>query len=113
MSSQGKINFLWVDPKHRNQGLGCALLHRAAEIQKIEKVYICLSDNDSLEGFIQKIGLSKDPIEQNMKCVCRFNDNGSPHLNQKEGRSCCTMTNLLPIHAPPLDPPTSIISEND
>ncbi|MHB0883281.1 GNAT family N-acetyltransferase [Paenibacillus sp. SEL1] len=64
MSAKGKINFLWVDPKHRNQGLGCALLHRAAEIQKIEKVNICLSDNDSLEGFIQKIGLLKDPIEQ-------------------------------------------------
>lgn len=69
MSAQGKINFLWVDPKHRNQGLGCALLHRAAEIQKIEKVYICLSDNDSLEGFIQKIGLSKDPIEQYEMCM--------------------------------------------
>ncbi|MDY8022225.1 GNAT family N-acetyltransferase [Paenibacillus polymyxa] len=69
MSAQGKINFLWVDPKHRNQGLGYALLHRAAEIQKIEKVYICLSDNDSLEGFIQKIGLSKDPIEQYEMCM--------------------------------------------
>ncbi|QYK64798.1 GNAT family N-acetyltransferase [Paenibacillus sp. S25] len=69
MSAQGKINFLWVDPKHRNQGLGRALLHRAAEIQKIEKVYICLSDNDSLESFIQKIGLSKDPIEQYEMCM--------------------------------------------
>ncbi|OMF73904.1 GNAT family N-acetyltransferase [Paenibacillus peoriae] len=69
MSAQGKINFLWVDPKHRNQGLGRALLDRAAEIQKIEKVYICLSDNDSLEGFIQKIGFSKDPIEQYEMCM--------------------------------------------
>ncbi|WP_025719215.1 GNAT family N-acetyltransferase [Paenibacillus polymyxa] len=69
MSAQGKINFLWVDPKHRNQRLGRALLHRAAEIQKTEKVYICLSDNDSLEGFIQKIGLSKDPIEQYEMCM--------------------------------------------
>ncbi|MGQ3477296.1 GNAT family N-acetyltransferase [Paenibacillus sp. TY11] len=69
MSAQGKINFLWVDPKHRNQGLGRALLHRAAEIQKVEKVYISLPDNDSLEGFIQKIGLSKDPIEQYEMCI--------------------------------------------
>jgi len=64
MSPQGKINFLWVDPKHRNQGLGRALLHRAAETQKVEKVSICLPDNDSLEGFIQKIGLAKDSLEQ-------------------------------------------------
>lgn len=64
MGAQGKINFLWVDPKHRNQGLGRTLLHKAAETQKVEKVYICLSDNNSLEGFIQKVGFSKDPIEQ-------------------------------------------------
>lgn len=64
MSPQGKINFLWVDPKHRNQGLGRSLLHRAAEIQKIENVSICLSDPHSLEDFIQKVGLAKSPLEQ-------------------------------------------------
>ncbi|MGG4217133.1 GNAT family N-acetyltransferase [Paenibacillus jamilae] len=69
MSAQGKINFLWVDPKHRNQGLGRTLLHQAAETQKVEKVYICLSDNNSLEGFIQKAGFSKDAIEQYEMCM--------------------------------------------
>ncbi|WP_226002276.1 GNAT family N-acetyltransferase [Paenibacillus sp. BJ-4] len=64
MSPQGKINFLWVDPKHRSQGLGYALIHKAAETQKIEKVHISLSDNDSLERFMQKAGLVKDTLEQ-------------------------------------------------
>ncbi|ADM72579.2 hypothetical protein GMA19_04827 [Paenibacillus polymyxa E681] len=68
-TSIGKVTHLITPPVHRKLFSACALLHRAAEIQKIEKVYICLSDNDSLEGFIQKIGLSKDPIEQYEMCM--------------------------------------------
>ncbi|BBH23245.1 acetyltransferase [Paenibacillus baekrokdamisoli] len=64
MSPQGKVNFLWVDPKYRNQGLGSSLLHKAAHKQKVEKVTVCLSNNASLEGFFRKLGFEKQPLEQ-------------------------------------------------
>ncbi|MFZ5967179.1 MAG: GNAT family N-acetyltransferase [Bacillota bacterium] len=64
MSSQGKINFLWVDPAYRNQELGSMMLQKAVQAQTVEKITICLPNNASLEGFLKKIGFQKELIEQ-------------------------------------------------
>lgn len=64
MSPIGKVNFLWVDPGYRNRGLGLLLLHKAAELQKIEKISVCIPSNASLEGFLRKTNFGKDKIEQ-------------------------------------------------
>ena len=64
MSPQGKINFLWVDPTYRNQGLARKMLQKSAQVQNVEKVTVCLPNNASLEGFFRKIGFQKEPLEQ-------------------------------------------------
>ena len=64
MSPQGKINLLWVDPDYRNQGLGRSMLKKAAQMQSVEKVTICLPSNSSIEGFLRKLGFEKQSIEQ-------------------------------------------------
>lgn len=64
MNTQGKINFLWVHPTYRNQGLGRNMIHKSAQAQNVEKVTICLASNASLEGFLRKLGFQKEPIEQ-------------------------------------------------
>lgn len=64
MSSQGKINFLWVDPAYRNQGLGSSMVQKAAQMQNTEKPTICIPNNSSLEGFLRKQQFQKEPIEQ-------------------------------------------------
>ena len=64
MSPQGKINFLWVHPTYRNQGLGRSMIQKATQAQNVEKVTICLPNNSSLEGFLRKLRFQKDPIEQ-------------------------------------------------
>lgn len=64
MSSQGKINFLWVHPTCRHQGLGRSMIQKAAQAQNVEKVTICLPSNASLEDFLRKLVFQKEPIEQ-------------------------------------------------
>lgn len=64
MSPQGKVNFLWVDPAYRNQGLGRYLLHKAADKQNVQKVTICLPNNSSIEGYLVKTRFEKQPLEQ-------------------------------------------------
>lgn len=64
MNSQGKINFLWVDPAYRNQGLGSSMVKKAALAQGSEKISICLPNNSSLEGFLRKLRFQKESIEQ-------------------------------------------------
>lgn len=64
MSPQGKINLIWVGHEYRNQGLGRSMLQKAAQMQNIEKVGICLPSNASIEGFLRKLGFEKQSIEQ-------------------------------------------------
>lgn len=64
MSSQGKINFLWVKHDYRHQGLGRLLIRKAAAMQKVEKLSICLPSNAILERFIRKLGFEKQATEQ-------------------------------------------------
>lgn len=64
MSPQGKINFIWVDPAYRSQGLGRRLIQEAAQKHKVEKVTICLPSNAFLEGFLRKMNFKKEAVEQ-------------------------------------------------
>lgn len=64
MSPQGKVNLIWVNPEYRNQGLGRSMLQKAAQMQNVEKVSICLPSNASIEGFLRKLGFEKQSIEQ-------------------------------------------------
>lgn len=64
MNQQGKINFLWVDPAYRNQGMGSSMVNIAALAQNAEKISICFPNNSRLEGFLRKLKFQKDSIEQ-------------------------------------------------
>lgn len=64
MSANGKLNFLWVNPDHRNQGLGSSIILKAAQTQKVEKVTVSLPNNASFEGFLRKLGFHKESLEQ-------------------------------------------------
>jgi ribosomal protein S18 acetylase RimI-like enzyme len=64
MNQQGKINFLWVDPAYRNQGIGSSMVKKSSNVQNIEKVSICIPNNSSLEGFLRKLNFQKESIEQ-------------------------------------------------
>lgn len=64
MTPQGKINFLWVDPAYRNQGLGSSMIQKAAQAQNVEKLSISLPNHASLMGFLRKLGFQKEALEQ-------------------------------------------------
>lgn len=64
MSSQGKLNFLRVDPAYRDRGLGRRMLQEATLAHNVEKATVCLPSNASLEGFLRKVGFEKEQIEQ-------------------------------------------------
>lgn len=64
MSPSGKINFLWVRPERRGQGLGRSMLRQAADKQRAEKLSVCLPGSAALGGYFRKLGFEKQPIEQ-------------------------------------------------
>lgn len=64
LNPHGKINFLWVAPDYRGQGVGKGMLSEAIKLRNIEKITICLPSNSSMEGFVRKLGFEKDSLEQ-------------------------------------------------
>lgn len=64
MSPSGKLNFLWVDPEHRGQGLGRYMLRQAAAKQQAEKLNVCLTGSAALGDYFRKLGFEKQKIEQ-------------------------------------------------
>lgn len=64
MNRQGKLDFLYVDPGYRGQGLASRMLREAINAQQVAKVTVCLPNNASLEGFLRKLSFEKEPLEQ-------------------------------------------------
>lgn len=60
----GKVNFLWVDSKYRQNGIGTHLLVNAIHQGNLEKITTCLPSNGYYEGFLRKHCFQKDSIEQ-------------------------------------------------
>lgn len=60
----GRINFLWVDPRFRNKGIGGGLINHAAKELNPKKMAISFPSNASLKGFVKRLGFIKDPIAQ-------------------------------------------------
>jgi ribosomal protein S18 acetylase RimI-like enzyme len=64
MSPKGKINFLWVEPSHRLQGIGHFLLLQAIQLLNVEKFTATIPSNALLEGFFRKLNFQKEKVEQ-------------------------------------------------
>lgn len=64
ITPRGKINFLWVEPDYRMQGVGHLLISEASKQLLCEKISVCIPGNASLEGFFRKLGFHKEKIEQ-------------------------------------------------
>ena len=62
--TKGKVSFLWIDSKHRHQGIASSLIYHAVKELGIEKLIINFSNNVKLLGFIKCLNFSKDPISQ-------------------------------------------------
>lgn len=60
----GKINFLWIDPKFRNKGIGRGLISHAVGELNPKKLVISFPNNAALMGFIKSLNFEKDPISQ-------------------------------------------------
>lgn len=60
----GKINFLWIDPKYRNRGIGRGLIRHAASELNLSKLSVSFPNNAALMGFVKRLGFTKDPISQ-------------------------------------------------
>lgn len=61
---RGKINFLWVEPEYRQQGLAHYLLLETAKYLNVEKMNVCIPGNALLESFFRKMEFQKDKLEQ-------------------------------------------------
>lgn len=64
MSPAGKINFLWVSPQHRHQGIATSLILSGAENLKLDKVNLCFPSNALVEGFVRHSLFVKAEVEQ-------------------------------------------------
>ena len=64
LSRAGKINYLWIEPKDRNRGLGKNALQETAKVMNLEAMNIAFTNNGSLEGFLRALHFEKDKIEQ-------------------------------------------------
>lgn len=62
--SAGRVNFLWVDPRFRNKGIGGGLINHAVKELNLKKLAISFPSNASLTGFVKRLGFMKDPITQ-------------------------------------------------
>lgn len=62
--SSGRINFLWVDSKLRNKGIGRGLIENAVRELNLKKLNINFPNNYSLEKFVQTLNFTKDAISQ-------------------------------------------------
>jgi ribosomal protein S18 acetylase RimI-like enzyme len=60
----GRVNFLWVDPRFRNKGIGGGLINHAVKELNLKKLAISFPSNASLTGFVKRLGFMKDPITQ-------------------------------------------------
>lgn len=61
---KGKINFLWIEPEYRLQGIGNFLLYEATRLIPSEKIAVCIPGNALLEGFFRKLDFEKEKIQQ-------------------------------------------------
>lgn len=64
LSGGGKINYIWIEPKYRNKGVGRQALQEAGNTMHLETMNIALTNNGSLEGFLRALRFEKDKIEQ-------------------------------------------------
>lgn len=64
MNKNMRINYLYVDKKHRGQQIASTLLVKGAEALGISKLSIGLPNNASIIGFLKHIGFDKDNISQ-------------------------------------------------
>ncbi|MGI6025872.1 MAG: GNAT family N-acetyltransferase [Candidatus Scatomorpha sp.] len=62
--SAGRVNFLWVDPKFRNKGIGRGLINHVVRELNPKKLARRFPGNASLTGFVKHLGFVKDPITQ-------------------------------------------------
>ncbi len=64
MTSSGKIDYLWINPKFRNKGYGRTALDLATETMAIETITVAFTNNGLVEGFFRALAFEKDAIEQ-------------------------------------------------
>lgn len=62
--AEGKMHFLWVNPKYRYQGIGRTLVQSVILMTEYQRLNISFSSNASLENFVKKLGFVKNSIEQ-------------------------------------------------
>jgi predicted GNAT family N-acyltransferase len=64
MNKNTRINYLYVNRKHRGNHMACNLLSKAAEELKLAKCSIGLPNNASITGFLKQVGFKQDDISQ-------------------------------------------------
>lgn len=64
INENGKINFLWIEPSHRNKKFATSLINYAVKQLRISKLSTGFTNNTLLEGFLIHSGFSRDPISQ-------------------------------------------------
>lgn len=64
ISTKGKINFIWVSPERRQEGIAIQMILTAAEKMALEKVNICFPSNARIHGFVRHSKFIKAVAEQ-------------------------------------------------
>ncbi len=64
MNKNTRINYLYVDRKHRGKHIASSLIIRAAEQLNLTRCSIGLPNNASITGFLKHAGFKKDDITQ-------------------------------------------------
>lgn len=64
VTAMGKVNFLWIEPKHRKKGLAKAALVQYLTDSDLPALSFGFINNGLLEGFVRAVGADKDPLEQ-------------------------------------------------
>ncbi len=64
INKNAKVNFLWVDPNFREQGMASSLLAHCIKELDLKKISAGFANNASLEMFLYRLGFKKDKFMQ-------------------------------------------------
>ncbi|SHI84328.1 GNAT family N-acetyltransferase [Lutispora thermophila] len=64
INEYGRINLIWVNKKHRGQGIATGLLRNAIDKLNLIKLGTSFPNNHVLYGFYKKLGFEKEKVAQ-------------------------------------------------